>query len=239
MVGLAVWQQPWACLDLITVREGDHDHLMNQMLAWAGEQFVQLDRLRGFDLPYWVEVHEDDLERRDLLSAHGFTMQDRPPDVILSRLLAQLEPVPDLPPGFTIRDMQPDDVDAYVDAHRAAFGTDSMTVDWRTRTLAWPRYTPSLDRMVTAPDGTVAGFCVGWLAGDGQTGQIEPMGVVPAYRRRGLASALLADILAQFRTFGVREASVQTEIDRESAIASYRRAGFAPAGQMLKRGRVF
>jgi GNAT superfamily N-acetyltransferase len=69
-----------------------------------------------------------------------------------------------------------------------------MTRQWRERTLRAPLYQPGLDLVAVAPDGTLAGFCVGWHEPSRGIAQVEPAGVHPRYQRRGLARALLTEM---------------------------------------------
>jgi hypothetical protein len=65
--------------------------------------------------------------------------------------------------------------------HQAVFESKNMTLPWRLRTLSCPEHRPELDLVVTAPDGRLAAFCVGWFANVGAEqrpwGQIEPLWV--------------------------------------------------------------
>ena len=66
------------------------------------------------------------------------------------------------------------------------------------------------------------------------TGWIVQVGVVPAARRRGLAGALIGDVLARMTAAGATEAWLTVNVDNPGAAGLYRRLGFAQAG---RRGR--
>ena len=66
------------------------------------------------------------------------------------------------------------------------------------------------------------------------TGWIVQVGVVPAARRRGLAEALIGDVLARMTAAGASEAWLTVNVDNPGAAGLYRRLGFAQAG---RRGR--
>lgn len=95
----------------------------------------------------------EDEERLALLIRHGFTQQ--PTRTLgLKRLLHEPIPEPVLPAGFTLRPTTgQDEVEAWVALHRAAWGTEHMTVEERSAMLSGPDYDPELDLVVVAPDG--------------------------------------------------------------------------------------
>jgi len=233
-VALAAWQQAWAALDFY-IRPGlpaaTATDIEQELFGWAGQRFRQQDAERGHPVPYAVEFRDDDEDRRRLATAHGFTRHGEG-YVYFEHELGELPPRPALPDGFTTRPLAGAvEAAAYAAADRAAFANDAMTARWRERTLCAPLYDPGLDLVVTAPDGTIAGFCVGWHHPARGVAQIEPLGVRPDFRRRGLARALLVEMLHGFRTRGASVAAVETEtnLGREPARAAYAAVGFTQA----------
>jgi ribosomal protein S18 acetylase RimI-like enzyme len=240
LVGVAIWQLWWAALDVYVLPGPARAAVEAAIFDWAPARFRELDVARGHPLPYWVEAREDDDERLAFLMRCGYAQVDADRFVSLRRSLAAPIPSPSLPDGFAIRPLAgPDEVAGYVAAHRAAFASTSMTSAWRSRTLQMPRYRPDLDLVAVAPGGDIAGFCIGWLAPDGALAQIEPLGVVPAYRRLGLGQALILELLRRFRACGAAEALVETEEARSTAVRTYEVAGFQTAHRVLRRGRLF
>jgi ribosomal protein S18 acetylase RimI-like enzyme len=195
-------------------------------------------------LPYWVEAREDDLPRLALLARHGYSLDDDYRYMLFSLPLRgpaapSLSPAY-LPEGFAIRALAGvQEVDAYVAVHRRAFASTSMTAAWRARTLRMPGYMPELDLVATAPDGRLAGFCVGWLAPERQVAQIEPIGVDPEFQGLGLGRALLLEMLCRFAAYGAEQAIVETESSRLSARGFYEVVGFRPISQALRKGQWF
>jgi mycothiol synthase len=111
--------------------------------------------------------------------------------------------------------------------HGAAFGSEAMTAPWRERTIGTPLHQPDLDLVAVAPDGTLAGFCVGWHDPVRGVAQLEPVGVHPRYQRRGLSHALIAEMFRRLAGRGASVAVVETELDLTAARAAYDAAGFA------------
>lgn len=230
VAGLAAWQQAWATLDFYVGPGPDAGIVERGVFAWAGERFRERDAERGHRLPYAVEFRDDDHDRRALVVAHGFVRDVRASHVCLQRRLDALPSPLTVPDGFIIRSLAgAAEAAAYAEAHRAAFGSEAMTAPWRERTIGTPLHQPDLDLVAIAPDGTLAGFCVGWHDPARDLAQLEPVGVHPRYQRRGLSRALIAEILRRFKDRGASVALVETEPGPTAARAAYDAAGFSQA----------
>ena len=76
--------------------------------------------------------------------------------------------------------------------------------------------------------GNVVGFCSYWRVLDEL--HINNLAVLPAYRRRGVASELLRHVLSEGVECGARRATLEMRRSNETARALYERFGFAAAG---------
>jgi mycothiol synthase len=240
LVGFAAWQVWWAALD-IYVRPGpSQQEVEAAVFDWAGRRFHELDLARGKPLPYWVESHEDDLKRLELLTRQGYTLEDDYTYLMLRRSLSGLLPRPEPPAGFTIRPIAGlRELAACVELHRRAFASTAMTLEWRERTLRMPGYEPGLDLVAVSPSGQLVGFCVGWTAPERGEAQIEPLGIDPAFARQGLGRALLLEMLSRFKASGAAQAQVETESGRTPALRAYESVGFRQAHRSVRRGQWF
>ena len=150
------------------------------------------------------------------------------------------------PSGYTIRHVRPDEDGDRVAVHRSAWRpadlpfhanqrprldeswTSSFTAESYRRVQAAGLYDASLDLVAVAPDGSLAGCCVGWL--DPATGwaEIEPLGVVPAHRRRGLAVALCAEVARRVALSGGHHVFINTGPSEmyPAPYEAYLKAGF-------------
>ncbi|MET3801843.1 GNAT superfamily N-acetyltransferase [Clavibacter michiganensis] len=63
-------------------------------------------------------------------------------------------------------------------------------------------YRRDLDLVVEAPDGSLAGTCTAWLDPASGWAELEPLGIVPAHRRRGLAQTLALDVCRRVGELG-------------------------------------
>lgn len=119
-----------------------------------------------------------------------------------------------LPEGYRLRPVREGEEDARVECHRTA---------WKPSDLPWPErvgsvnpdltsrfsrerydntragllYDRELDLVVEAPDGSLAACCVVWWDPESRSSEIEPLGVVPAHRRKGLAVAMALEACTQ------------------------------------------
>lgn len=150
--------------------------------------------------------------------------------------------------GYTIRSVRPDEADRRVTVHRAAwrpvdlpFNPDrrpdideswssSFILEQYRRVRSTELYDIEFDLVAVAPDGSFAACCIGWL--DSATGwvEIEPLGVVPDHRRRGLALALCAEVARRAADRGAHDVFINTGPSElyPAPYAAYRKAGFAP-----------
>lgn len=91
-------------------------------------------------------------------------------------------------------------------------------------------YDSALDLVAVAPDETLAGCCIGWFDAVNGWAEIEPVGVVPAHRRRGLALAMCADLARRVSGAGGEHMFVNTGESEfyPAPYRAYRKAGFSP-----------
>lgn len=210
VVGFAAWQYYWAALDFFLLPGQEAQSVEIDLFTWAEERFRERDAERGRALPYWVEARDDDEQRIQLAKSHGFVLEDDLSNTLFQHTLDNLAPIPELPESFTLRSLMGEqEVATYAELHRLAFESASMTPEWRARTLRTPQYRPDLDLVISAPDGSLVGFCVGWFDPQRQAAHIEPIGVHPRYRRHGLARTLLLTMLHRFKLYGATSAFIE------------------------------
>jgi mycothiol synthase len=234
----AVLQAPFWTIDCACDPAAE-DELYPRILEWADRRMRQVQGT-GHERPAWfVNVFAHQAGRRRTLEAAGFAEQtdvgeDSWSKVWMRRLCERSGTFAEsnLPAGFTIRPLAgKSEVPAYVTLHQAVFESKNMTVEWRARTLDQPAYRPDLDLFAVAPDGRQVGFCILWQ--DGDTGQVEPLGVHPDFRRLGLGRALLAEGLRRLHANGARQVYVETDNDRNAALETYEAAGFRVVEEVL------
>ena len=232
LLAWAILQFPWHCLDY-DVRPGPHRQRVEQaVLDWAVGRLTTEAASRNQGLPFYIGSRADDAARLGALRRAGFHA-DGWSYLHLSRDLGEPIPEPGVPDGFHVRALNGEaEVDAYVTAHRAAFGSTNMTADWRRRTILDPRYTAELDLVAISPDGDIVGFCVGWITPravattETRVAQVEPVGVLPGFQRLGLGRALLLEGLHRARTIGAGRMEVDAESYNQASRDLYASVGY-------------
>lgn len=242
LLAWAVLQTPFWTIDYV-IHPAAEQTVHRSVLGWA-EQRAEAVAGTRFARPSWFAmVFADQPGRMCDLAAAGFADQadageDAWSKVLLRRSPARPLTTSTLPEGFTIRPLSGDaEVADYVDLHQAVFESKNMTTDWRARTLRAPDYQPKLDLVAVAPDGRLAGFCIGWLGrrGDETAGQIEPLGVRRGYRSLGLAWGLLSETVSRLYQSGAESVYVETDNYRDAALGIYQAVGF----EIVRDVRVF
>ena len=80
--------------------------------------------------------------------------------------------------------------------------------------------------------GHIVGFCSFWRVVDEL--HINNLAVLPMYRRRGVASAILGRVFDEARVLGASRATLEVRRSNDAARQLYERFGFAVAG--VRRG---
>lgn len=121
------------------------------------------------------------------------------------------------------------DLDGILAVDRASFSNP-----WTREMFEWEAAHSDVARVyvVRAGDAGVIAYCAVWIVFDEL--HINNLAVLPAWRRRGVARALLSAVLAEARRLGAVRATLEVRASNQAARALYERAGFRPAG--LRRG---
>jgi mycothiol synthase len=180
----------------------------------AGEEFVTTD------------AFSCDGARLSALAALGF-VRFRTWDEVRERDLTGPLPEPRLPPGFALRSSTLDDADGLAEARNASFGTSWTGYGYRDAVMTRPGYDPSREVVALDPDGRVAAYAVYWTDERNRLGHVEPLGTHRAYRRLGLARAVLAEAMVRMRGVGLTSVSINHDAENLAARQLYASLGFA------------
>lgn len=191
-------------------------HLEGKMLSRA-ERHHQADRRGGVDRwPLSLYVYEYDQERQALLKGqsyqnlgHDSNMRRRPFD----------KPVPEfrLPRGYAIQNLagvDRDDLEKRAAVANNAFDITKHTAQTIHMLQKAPTYRPELDLVVVGPDGMFVAYCVIWFDEANRIGMFGPVGTHRAYRRRGLAKALMREGLIRLEALQASMAYVDCGVEQ-------------------------
>ena len=116
-------------------------------------------------------------------------------------------------------------------------GVSSFSAELMARVASSPLHRQDLHVVVEAPDGALVGSCIAWFDAVNAVAAIEPLGVVPAHRRRGLAGGMCLHAARLANERGAREVIIHPRGDEAypAPRGAYLRAGFSTVG----RTRIF
>lgn len=173
----------------------------------------------------------DDAERLVFLERFGFAREPIRSLKYSRSLAGPVEAIP-FPAGFSLRSAAGEsEVEALVALHRAAFGTENMTVEERLAIMRAPSYLPELDLVAVAPDASLAAFCICGL--EGEAGYTDPIGAHPRYRRLGLGKAIVSAGLRGLQERGALRAETGTSSENIPMQRLAERMGFACVSERL------
>jgi ribosomal protein S18 acetylase RimI-like enzyme len=195
--------------------------LEERLLDWAIAEARQTAQERQQSDPPGISCRSDDARRQLQLEQRGFRCL--PGALHMARPLGDPIPAPVLPPGFTIRPgRSAEEAEAWVALHRAAHGTDYMTVERRLSIIQVDEFDPALDLVAVAPDGHLAAYCIGAISVSENAltgrkdGYTDPVATHPDFQRRGLCRALLCAVMRLLRERGMETARLSTSQDNQA-----------------------
>ena len=179
------------------------EKLENEIIEWGvlcrKNRFTETGTNNTLDCPCEVDNHH----RISILEKHGFTLEPVRSLQYSHPLNKQIAEHP-LPTGFSIRCVKSkNEVEQLVALHRAAFGTNNMTIEYRLAMMSTPQYIQEMDLVAVAPNNELAAFCVcGFDDPDKKNGFTDPIGTHPSFQRIGLGKALISAGLIALKNAG-------------------------------------
>jgi len=178
----------------------------------------------------------DFYDRRDdalaLLEQHAFRFAFAEDEMWRDLSLAM--PVVQLPEGMAVVTWNSHNAtlffDVYQDAFRERPGFPNWSEEtWRQAFTGGAGFRPDLSLLLLQGAEAVA-YALSHVEVESAedpvgVGWIVQMGVRPAWRRRGLASALLHEVMRRFQAEGLRWAALEVNIDNYRALRLYQRLG--------------
>ena len=187
-----------------------------------------------------VSAWDGDRELLAALTSRGYALSGTYGHELVCEL-ADRPSAPRLPKGFSMRWLEGDLDDPYVELHRAAWSTRAPS-DYDRRLHASVTSMPDFDRklvpIIAAPDGALAAYCIAWFDPRTETVEIEPLGTHPEYRRLGLGRAIVQEVLRRGAARGARSVMVWGAHKNDAAIQLYESAGLRSRRVLREYKRV-
>jgi mycothiol synthase len=225
LVGFA-WREKYDTV-LQVVPQYRHDStLLGEMLLWGEMRQREAAAQEGVDPLYTVAAFEDDFLLLDLLAQQGF-QRDEFYMLLMRRDLSQPIPEGKLPEGWSMRHVAgEDEFEQRVDIHREVWHPSKVTLEGYRRMRGIAGYTPELDLVAVAPDGTFVSYCICWLDPVNKIGEFEPVGTRLAFRGKGVGKAVMLEGLRRLQAHGMQTAIVISVGNNEPAWRLYESVGF-------------
>lgn len=210
----------------------DHDVALRygEILHWA-ESACLLGRDTAKPITLDAIGRSDDASRIRALVDNGY----RPTGAATLTLARDLgEPLPAIrsPDGWTVRPLRGEqEVQAVVALHRAAFGTEHLTLEERLSWMRAPHYLPALDLVLETDAGDLAGYCMCGIEREAneitrrRRGYTDPVAVHPRHQGQGAARALLAHGMRLLARCGMTEAVIHTSSENARMLRVARSLG--------------
>ena len=206
--------------------------MKDEIVAYASEAIRHFNQEYGEARTLDASCRDTDEQTLHFLPDVGFERQSSEIPILVRSLLEPF-PAPQLSPGFRLRHIAGEhEVEQCVELHRAAFGTQNMTVENRLSIMREPDYDPEGDLVIEAPDGTMVAYviCAIHPEENAQSGRKrgynDPIGVRPAFQRRGLGAAVLLAGLRHLKERGAEEASFMTSSENTAMLGLGESVGF-------------
>ncbi len=203
-----------------------------EVIAWA-EDSLRQTHPAGMD-NYLLEAssRSDDPAGIALLEGQGFICQAEGA-VHMERSLADPIPPPQLPAGFSIRPIHGEsEAEDWVRLHRAALGTENMTIEYKLAMMRTPYYDPEMDLVAVAPGGELAAYCVCFINVEENAltgkrrGCTDPIATHPDFQRQGLSRALMLTGLGLLKNRGMDSAHLGTSSQNIAMLQAAGSVGF-------------
>jgi mycothiol synthase len=221
-------QSPPASVDVTSMLRPDACGIWDEQRTWI--ETALHDMPSGLPVQAVCEALSDDEAARWRAAGYELTFEE----LVMEHTLTSGAPAetPRWPAGTTLAEWSSASAVASFEPYEAAFrdrpGFPGFTrAEWIERQTGNDLFLPQAS-LLARIDGVAAGFVISGAAWIGQ------VGVAPAFRRRGLAAALVTEALARQRALGHDTVYLHVNTNNPGGLATWRGLGFQRVG---RRGR--
>ncbi|TFG26949.1 GNAT family N-acetyltransferase [Candidatus Thorarchaeota archaeon] len=205
----------------------EYRHVERKLVLWLEEQIQEIQKNRDKKLLVF-SVNEWDHHRQELLRKLGYT--DRGP-MEHERIRPVDLPIPkvELPENYTIRDV---DIETDFEEYRSVIGSVfnhcmNMTPHLAKVYSEAEFYNKELDIVIVAPNGTFAAFTTVRIDPVSRFAELEPVGVHPNHRQKGLAKAICCEGLRRLQKYKPQSVTIIGAANTQAATNLYDSLGFS------------
>jgi mycothiol synthase len=239
LVGYAILGED-PSFDCQVLPEYEWQGIEEEAFAWAEDK---LDALRQQDAKRWggkfvSGSRQDNARRIAFLEDHEFKPGGQFSEVNMICTLDGKIMQPFVPPECEVRSFAGEcELTNRAGAQREVWlpwTVGEVSDEDYARLMRLPGYDHELDVVAVAPDGKIAAYVNGWVDPVNHIGDFGPVGARQAYRRQGLAKAVLLECLRRMQARGMERVSVSTGLTNEPAQRLYESVGFKPVNKYLE-----
>lgn len=236
LIGYAILGEDPA-FDFQVLPEYEWCGIETEALVWADmlvSDLCQHDR-KLWGGPLVSGARQDNIKRNNFLEKHGFKRGGEFSEVNMLRSLDETIPELAVPDGCRVRSMGgSSDIPNRAEACREVWQpwtVGNVSDENYAYFMQLPGYEPDLEVVAVTPDGIIAAYVNGWIDAVNKIGDLGPVGARLAYRRKGLARAVLVECLCRMQAHGMDRACVSTGVSNTPAIRLYESIGFRIVNQ--------
>ena len=184
------------------------------MLEWAEANWASNSAVQTIAFEY-------DVERQNLFTQRGYADAGAS-DCVWLYDLTGTHPEPELPRGFRVASLgELGDYAARITLEKAIWKADVLNEAWFRGKSSAPSYSLDWDLVIVSADGQQVAACLVWIDSRNRAAEIDPLGVHPDFRRRGLARALVLESFRRLCANGVRLVYIGSDVANEPANCLY------------------
>ena len=233
--------------DCQVLPEYEWSGIETEAMAWTETRVSELRhpstalRSAQDDAEHWSRkfvsgARQDDAKRIAFLEEHGFRYSGEFAEVNMLRALDEPIPETTIPPDYQIHAVDVNEISDRAGAQRDVWlpwSVGNINGDDYARLMRLPAYHRELDVVAVSSDSTIAAYVNCWIDPVNRIGDFGPVGARPAYRRQGLARAVLLEGLRHLKARGMNRVCVSTGVSNTPARRLYESIGFKIVNQYL------
>lgn len=204
----------------ITVPQDAVDDLLNAVISRAR---TIRNRYPDKKVTLRHTIASDDIEEMDFYLAKGFITKQN--HLVMKRDLTKHIPHFPLPNNIDVINWKMETNEEQVKYLRAEAEGDPFGICWSLNHLKWTKSGAEWDTFTAFDGNKVVGSVMTWGLGDKRSAT-ENIFVLPDYRRKGIAKAIITEALLFLKENGKTEATLGVFGDNKNAIALYHSLGY-------------